>query len=359
MKETKKKLAQLREKIDSIDSLIVKLLNQRAKTVLKIGQFKKEAQTEFYSPEREQEIYKKISLLNTGSFPVESLKAVYREIMSASLSLEAPLKIAYLGPEATFTHMAAIAKFGYSTTYVPVKSIRDTFTEVECDRADYGVVPIENSTEGVVNHTLDMFVESDLKICAEILLRISHHLMSPTVDVNNLKKVYSHPQSFAQCRDWIENNLPKVELIEVYSNAKAAQLAAKEPYSGAIAGEIAARLYNLKIIARNIEDNPDNYTRFLIIGEKSSPPTGNDRTSIMFSIKDRVGALYSILQPFQKCQINLTNIESRPSKIKLWDYYFFVDFKGHIEEENIQKALRELKKYCINLKILGSYPAGG
>ncbi len=357
MGEVDKKLKEFRKKIDAIDSYIVKLLNQRAETVLKIARLKKEAQTKFYSPEREKEVYQKVTHLNAGPFPTESLKAVYREIMSASLVLETPLKIAYLGPEASFTHLAALQKFGSSTNYVPVKSIRDTFSEVECERADYGVVPIENSTEGVVNHTLDMFVDSDLKICAEILLRISHHLMSHAINLKQLAKVYSHPQSFAQCRDWIENNLPNVQLIEVYSNAKAAQLATHDSHSGAIAGELAARLYNLKIIAHNIEDNPDNYTRFLVIGKKAGSPTGSDKTSIMFSIKDRVGALYSMLRPFQKYEINLTSIESRPSKIKLWDYYFFVDFQGHIEEERVQQALTELKKYCLSLKILGSYPS--
>jgi chorismate mutase/prephenate dehydratase len=348
-------LKNLRKKIDEVDDQILELLNKRARTTLEIAKVKKKAGSEYYLPHREEEIYKRLKKKSKGPFPNKALEEVYREIISGSLSLEKPLRIAYLGPQATFTHLASMRKFGSSPTYLPVKSIADVFSEVEKGRADYGVVPIENSTEGVINYTLDMFIDSDLKVVSEILLEISHNLLSKS-SLTNIKKIYSHSQAIAQARNWMESNLPNAKIFEVSSTARAAARAAKEKNAGAIASELAAKLYNLKIVASHIEDTKENVTRFLVIGRTLSKRTGRDKTSIMFSIKDRPGALHDMLRPFAKEKINLTKIESRPSKKKAWDYYFFVDFQGHIGERKVEKALKELEKGCLFLKILGAYP---
>lgn len=350
-----KKLKSLRKRIDEIDGQILELLNKRARTTLEIARVKEREGVEYYLPHREEEIYKRLKKKSKGPFPNKALEEVYREIISGSLSLERPLRIAYLGPPATFTHLASMQKFGSSPTYLPVKSIADVFSEVERGRVDYGVVPIENSTEGVINYTLDMFIDSDLKIVSEIVLEISHNLLSKS-SLKNIKKIYSHSQAIAQSRNWVESNLPNAKIIEVSSTARAAALTAKEKNSGAIASQLAAKLYNLKIVASRIEDTRENVTRFLIIGRTLSKRTGRDKTSIMFSIKDRPGALYDMLRPFAKEKINLTKIESRPSKKKAWDYYFFVDFQGHIEDGRVKKALKELEGECLFLKILGAYP---
>jgi chorismate mutase/prephenate dehydratase len=352
-------LKELRNKIDQIDKGIVQLLNKRARLSLKIGQIKRKNKREVFAPDREKAIYRRISSLNKGPFSDFSLKSIYREIMSGSLNLEKSLTVSYLGPEATFTHLASLKKFGTSIKYKPCNSITDVFTEVERSRCDYGVVPVENSVEGMVNHTLDMFIESDLKICSEVSLNISHNLLS-NCPINKVKKVYSNPQVFGQCRLWLESNLPGRELIEVSSTTKAALYASREKdVAAAIASELAGRLYKLKTIARSIEDSQHNITRFLIIGKTLAKPTGRDKTSIMFSVKDRVGALHAMLTPFKKNNINLTKIESRPSKKKAWQYYFFVDLEGHCQEKKVTAALNSLEKGCQYLKILGSYPVEG
>ncbi|MBM3248489.1 MAG: prephenate dehydratase [Candidatus Omnitrophica bacterium] len=350
-------LQNLRKKIDKIDLGIIKFLNQRADLCLDIGRLKSKSKKGIYSPEREREILARIAKLNKGPLNNEALEAVYREIMSGSLSLEKPLKIAYLGPPATFTNLAAIKKFGSQVEYLPCHTITDIFTEVERQNADYGVVPIENSIEGAVSHTLDMFVDSDLKICSEITLEISHNLLS-NCPKNRIKKVYSNPQVFGQCRIWLETNLPAVELVEVTSTTKAAQISAHTKDSACIASILAAKQYGLKVVAKDIEDNPHNITRFLVIGQEDVPKTRYSKTLIMFSIKDKVGALHDMLVPFKKYKINLTKIESRPSKKKAWDYYFFVDLAGHRLDKNVQKALSELEEKCKFLKVLGSYPVG-
>ncbi len=350
-------LKTLRQQLDALDGQIIKLLNQRAALTLKIGKIKAKNKISVYAPDRERQIYERISQLSKGPLPTRALKAIYREIMSGSLSLEKSLNIAYLGPAYTFTHLAALKKFGSVVNYIATNSISEVFAEVEKGRADYGVVPIENSTEGAVSHTLDMFVESDLKICSEILLEISHNLLSLS-PINKIEKIYSNPQVFGQCRMWLESNLPKVELIEVSSTTKAAELASKDKTAAAIASSLAAEHYGLKIIARSIEDSLHNVTRFLIIGRTEALPTKNDKTSVMFSIKDKVGALHDMLVPFKKYGINLTKIESRPSKRKVWEYYFFVDMNGHHCQPGVSKALNELEKNCSYLKILGSYPTG-
>jgi len=353
-------LAELRRKIDKIDEQLLKLLNQRAKIVRQIGKLKADKQVQPLAPEREREIYDRLERLNKelgAHFPQEGVALVFREIISASRSLEAPLQVAYLGPPATFTHMACMQHFGLSTGYVPVGSIREVFNEVERGRAQYGVVPIENSTEGVVNHTIDMFIDSPLKISGEVLQEVTHHLLSQSGKMDKIKRVYSHPHAIAQCRGWLEANLPGVPAREVYSTARAAELCKEEPAAAAIASELAARMYGLQVVKRRIEDNPNNFTRFLVIGLQSTPPSGHDKTSLMFSIKDRIGALYDMLRIFAEHGINLTKIESRPSKKKAWEYVFFVDLEGHADDPTVGRALDALKGQCLFIKILGSYPA--
>jgi chorismate mutase/prephenate dehydratase len=350
-------LKNLRKKIDALDAKITDLLNLRAKITLVVAKQKEKSGMSIYSPDREREVLRKISMENKGPLANRALESIYREIMSASLSLEKRLKVAYLGPAATFTHLAALKRFGSQVEYIACNSISDVFLEVERGTADYGVVPIENSIEGAVSHTLDMFVDSDLKICAQIILDVSHNLLSNYAK-GKIKRVYSNPQVFGQCRIWLQENLRGVETIEVSSTTYAAQIAAKEKYSACIASLLAAEVYKLKVVVRDIEDSAHNITRFLVIGKAEAGRTGKDKTSIMFSIKDRVGALHEMLVPFKKYRINLTRIESRPSKRKAWDYYFFVDLEGHCNDAGVKKALGELENKCKFLKILGSYSIG-
>lgn len=345
----------LRKQIDILDKKLVEILNRRAYLSKKIGEIKKQLNKSIYAPDREKEILQRVKTLNKGPLANESLTNIYKQIISGSYALEKKLKVSYLGPEATFTHLAALEKFGTNVEYLPCNNITDVFLLIERNEADYGVVPIENSIEGAVSHTLDMFIDSDLKICSEIVLDISHNLLAKCT-INRIKKIYSNPQVFGQCRIWLQTNVPNAELIEVSSTSKAAQLASKEKNAGCIASVLAAKVYNLKILAEEIEDSPHNRTRFLVIAKNDVGQTGDDKTSIMFSIKDRVGALHDMLVPFKKYNINLTKIESRPSKKKAWDYYFFLDLAGHRFEPKIKKALEELDKKCKFLKILGSYP---
>jgi len=346
----------LRRKIDSLDKKIIALLNDRTTLVLDIGKAKEKTGKAFYAPERESQIYEMLdSEAKKGVLPSHALKSIYREIMSASLSLEKPLTIAYLGPEASFTHLASLNKFGSSVSYFPASHINEVFGEVERGRADYGVIPIENSTEGAVNHSLDMFIDSDLKICSEVLFKIDHHLMSHS-DMKSIRRVYSHPQVFGQCRQWIQIHLPQAEQIMTVSTTQAAQRAEKEDGAAAIASKLAATLYNLPIHAEGIQDFAKNVTRFLVISSQISKPTKRDKTSILVSVKDKVGALYDMLLPIKKHQINMTKIESRPSKKKVWEYYFFIDFQGHVGNPKIKKMLDVMEKKVKFLKVLGSYP---
>lgn len=349
-------LKKLRKTVDTVDSEILKLLNKRARIILDIVKVKGKTKESIYVPDREKDVYKKLTSQNAGPLTNTAVKAIYREVMSSALQLERPLKIAYLGPEFTFSHLASMKKFGASIDYIACVTITDVFSEVEKGRADYGVVPIENSIEGAVNHTLDMFIDSDLRICSEIYLEISHNLLSNETDKKKIKKVYSHPQVLGQCRIWLESNLPKAELIEVSSTTKAAEIAAKEKGSACIASQSAAGKYGLKILYKSIEDSTYNVTRFLVIGRTDAKPTKEDKTSIMFSVKDRSGALHDILVPFKKYKINMTKIESRPSKVRAWEYYFFVDLEGHYLDKKVNNALKELKKHSSYMKILGSYP---
>ena len=303
-------------------------------------------------------IFERLAKLNQGPVPDEAMQAIYREIMSCSLSLEKSLNIAYLGPEATYTHQAAIRKFGQSLLYSPQKTIKDVFSEVEKDRADYGVVPIENSTEGVVTHTLDLFVESSLKIVAQIVMPIQHCLVRNNRRTK-IRKLYSHPQALAQCRVWLQQNMPSVEIIEASSTTRAAEMAASEKSSAAIAGSLAAQRYDLQIVDHNIQDNASNATRFFVLGRKCSPSTRNDRTSLVIGIEDKVGALHQVMEPFRKYKLNMTKIESRPSKRKAWEYLFFIDCDGHFEDKKVANAIAELDHMSRFVKILGSYPNAG
>ncbi|GBD96211.1 MAG TPA: prephenate dehydratase [Nitrospirae bacterium] len=350
-------LEKLRKKIDELDLKILELLNKRTEVVLDVGKTKQDKHLKVYSPERERAILKRLKEKNIGPFPTETLRLIYEEILSASLALQQPLKVSYLGPSATFTHLAAKRQFGSSADYIPESTIKEVFDSVSRDKARYGVVPIENSTEGVVNYTLDMFVDSDLKIAFEIMLPISHNLLSKTGKKADIKKIYSHSQARAQCRGWLESNFPGIPVIEELSTAAAAKRVSKDTSAAAVASELAASEYNLQFVEKGIEDNKTNFTRFLVIAKESLGKTGKDKTSIMFSVKDKPGALYLILRPFARHRINLTKIESRPSKRKAWEYFFFVDLEGHIDDKGVRKAINSVKKECLFFKVLGSYPS--
>jgi chorismate mutase/prephenate dehydratase len=352
------KLTDIRRKIDALDDQLLKLLNERADLVHEVGLVKRAEGAEIYAPEREEAVLRSLTEKNTqlqGRLPEKSIRAIYREIMSASLALEKDLTIAYFGPESTNTHQAARSKFGASVHYTPKTTISDVFDVVARGNADYGVVPIENSTEGAVNHTLDVFMDSELRICAQVLMKIENHLVA-NIPREKIKRVYSHPQVFGQCRNWLRQNLPHVELIEVSSTARAAELAASESDAAAITGPMAAETHGLQILAPSIQDIATNTTRFLVIGKTPSPPTGDDRTSLMFCVQDKPGALFHALEPFNRLKISMSKIESRPSKRKAWEYFFFVDIDGHATEAKVQQALEGLSQHCTFVKILGTYP---
>ena len=344
-----------RKAIDQLDARIVKLLNERTGHVLEIGAIKLKAGEEIYAPHRELAVLQRVCRLNKGPITNESLRAIYREVMSSALSLQKTMRIAYLGPEGTFTHQAAIRRFGSSLRYFPHKTITDVFNEVSKNRADYGVVPVENTTEGFVTHTLDMFVDSELKIVSQIVLPIQHCLLS-NFRKRQIKKMFAHPQALAQCRGWVQENLPRVEIIETSSNARSAELAAQEKDCAAIAGQLAAEKYQLPVLEHDIQDNAANATRFIVLGRQCSPPTGHDRTSLIISLADKVGALHRALAAFRRYRLNMTQIESRPSKRKAWEYFFFIDCDGHVTDRRVAKAIAALEQQCSFVKVLGSYP---
>ncbi len=356
MKSDKRDLDSHRKKIDDIDLEIMELLNRRTDEVIAIGKAKKAARTEFYVPKREQEVYRRLLERNKGPFPNNALKTVYREIMSASLSLEKPLRVVFLGPVATFTHQACIQHFGLSVEYMPQKEIANVFEEVEKGRADFGVAPIENTAEGVVTHTLDMFVSSNLTIFAEIMLEVSLALLNKTGRLSDVKSVSSHPHALAQCRGWLKGHLPGASISDTSSTAMAAKMASEDESVAAVSSIAAADLYNLRVLENHIEDTPHNLTRFLVVGRQNARETGDDKTSIVFAIKDAPGALYNMLEPFARRGINLTKIESRPIKTRAWEYLFFIDLDGHITQAHVSEAVSELEKLCSYIKILGSYP---
>ena len=348
-------LDDLRNQIDSLDSEIVRLLNERINVVLSIGEEKKKAGAEIYVPARERAVFDKIKRLNEGPLPEESAHAIYREIMSAALALETEMKIAYLGPEATFTHQAARNKFGVSVDYLPTATISEVFDRVQNRSADYGVVPVENSTEGAVTHTFDQFATTPLKICAEIYLPISLTLLA-NQPREEIKLIFSKQEVFGQCRSWLNANMPNVKLSPVESTTKAVQLALETPGSAAIASVMASDMYSIDVLAGDIQDIQGNTTRFLVIAPKYGPATGSDKTSIVFGVKHKVGALYDALSVFKADQINMTKIESRPSRNKAWEYYFFVDIDGHADDPKVARALEELQEHCSLMTVLGSYP---
>ena len=350
-------LDDIRKEIDRIDRQLLALLNERADLVHEVGVVKKRDGLQIYAPEREEALLRKLVEMNEGRLPEKSVRAIYREIMSAALALEDDLKIAYLGPEGTWTHQAAIKKFGHSVEYSAQPNFAEVFDQVSRRRADYGVVPIENSTEGAVSHTLDLFVDSPLHICAQILLRIENGLMA-AIPRDEIRTLYSHPQVFGQCRNWILRHFPDADLVEVSSTTRAAEIAREKAAEGAAAlgGPLAAELNGLTLLEECIQDRATNTTRFLVIGEKTCPSTGNDRTSLLFAIHDRPGSLVRALQAFEHFDINMSKIESRPSKRKDWEYVFYVDLAGHCEDDKLRDAISELEKHCSIVKILGSYP---
>lgn len=350
-------LEDLRVQIDSIDTQIIRLLNDRADVVHEIGLIKKREGLEIYAPEREEKLLR--SLVGKGEggrLPEESIRAIYREIMSAALALEEDLKIAYLGPPGTWTHQAAIGKFGHSVKYLPQPGFAEVFEQVERRLVDYGVVPIENSTEGAVTHTLDLFADSPLRIYGQVMLPIENNLMAKG-RFEEITQIYSHPQIIAQCRGWLSRNFRNLQPIEKSSSAAAAEIAAAEPGAAVLGGALLAELYGLQVLDRSIQDLANNTTRFLVISHKTCPPTGKDRTSVMFSVKDEPGSLHRALEPFEKFSINMSKIESRPSKRRAWEYYFFVDVAGHCDDADLADVIRQLERHCSFVKVLGSYPA--
>lgn len=353
-------LDDIRIHIDEIDGKLLDLLSSRADLVHQVGEVKKRDGLQIYAPEREEALLRRLIEMNQGRLPEKSIRAIYREIMSAALALEDDLKIAYLGPEGTWTHQAAIKKFGHSVAYSAQPNFAEVFDQVVRRQADYGVVPIENSTEGAVSHTLDLFVDSPLQICAQILLRIENGLMA-SIPREQIKTLYSHPQVFGQCRNWILRSFPEADLVEVSSTTRAAQIAKEKGAEGAAAlgGALAAEMNGLEMLEASIQDRATNTTRFLVIGEKTCPPTGRDRTSVLFAIHDRPGSLVNALKAFDQFQINMSKIESRPSKRKDWEYVFYVDLSGHCEDASVHDAIEELEKHCSMVKLLGSYPDVG
>ena len=353
-------LAAVRSRIDAVDEQIHHAINERARLAQQVGISKTAAgrAVDFYRPEREAQVLRRARARNAGPLRDAEVLRLFREIMSACLAQQEPLKVAFLGPEGTFTQTAVLTHFGHSVRALPLASIDEVFHEVEAGSADFGVVPIENSSEGTVNHTLDRFLSSPLKICGEVELRIRQHLMGSMNALARIVRVCSHPQSLAQCREWLEEHLPGIEQVPVSSNAEGARRARDEKGTAAIAGDTAAEVYGLKVLAAEIEDRADNTTRFLVLGPKLFAPSGEDRTTLLVSVlhTDAPGALYRLLEPLAKHRVSLTRIESRPSRRRKWDYVFFIDFEGHVEDKHIAKALAALKKRASLFRVLGSYP---
>jgi chorismate mutase/prephenate dehydratase len=351
-------LSELRDKIDQVDAEILRLINRRASYAKEVALTKiaaGEAGT-FYRPDRESLVLRRIHELNPGPLSDHTAVRFFRELMSACLALEQPLEVAFLGPEGTFTQQAAFKHFGHAINTVPVASINEIFNSVELNKCHFGVVPVENSTEGVINHTLDRFLTSPLKICGEVEVKVHQNLMGHTENLEQITEVFSHQQSLAQCRYWLDKHLPHARLTAVASNAEAARLASVTKDAAAIAGMVAAEVYQLPVIEKNIEDEPNNTTRFIVIGQQTSSSTGKDKTSLVISTGNQPGALYKALEPFARFGIGMVNIESRPSRQGLWEYVFFIDIEGHSEDANVTEALEILKGSVSMLKLLGSYP---
>lgn len=347
-----------RDQIDQLDRDIQLLINQRAKAAQEVARIKLASDPDavFYRPEREASVLREVKTRNAGPVSDDDMARLFREIMSCCLALEQPLSIAFLGPEGTFSQTAALKHFGHAVTTLPVSTIPDIFAEVASGSCHYGVVPVENSTEGVVSHTLDTFMNSPLKICGEVDLRINHHLLSNCEQLDEIKHVYSHQQSLAQCRGWLDRHLPNAERVPVGSNAEAARIAAQEQGSAAIAGGTAAEIYELTKLATNIEDESDNTTRFMVIGKSDAGPSGYDKTSLLLSSKNESGGLHALLAPLALNGISMTRIESRPSRQGIWEYVFFIDIDGHRDDDKVASALKILADKASLFKVLGSYP---
>ncbi len=346
----------IRERIDKIDNELLELLKERVDLVKEIGKLKSRGEKNYFDPSRQADILRRLERLNKGKLHPETLKRIFLTIFSESIALEEDVKIGYLGSPGSFTHQAAIHQFGHALQQISYETIPDVFDAVQKKWTNYGVVPIENSTEGVVNHTLDMFLEFDLKIIAEILLDIKHHLISSEIQLDNIEALYSHPQAIAQCRLWIKSNLPHCKVIEVPTTSEGVLRIKKEKKAAAIGSQLSAQLYDMPILHESIQDSTNNITRFLVIGNEIPRPSEKNKTSIMLALADKVGALFEVLSVFRIFEINLTKIESRPSKKRPWEYIFFIDFEGHIKEKKIKTVLEELEKKSTLVKILGSYP---
>jgi chorismate mutase/prephenate dehydratase len=348
-------LEELRKKIDEVDNQLVELLNERARVVVKIGTLKTKIDKPVYSPDREKDVFDRISKANKGPLPDRCLVAIWRELMSGSFVLEKPLRIGYLGPAGSFSHTASMLKFGQSVEYEPLVDITSIFDEVSKGHCDLGLAPVENTKGGGVIETLDALIDSNVKICAEVQMAIHHSLLG-NCSLEKIEKIYSKPEVFAQCRNWLSATFKEAQTVPVASTARAAQMAANEPNTAAIGSTVAAELYGLRIICENIEDIANNITRFLVISKEDAKPTGEDKTAMLFSTSHKAGALSDVLDVFKRYSINMTNIESRPSKKREWEYYFFVDFLGHRTDRNIQDGLTEARKHCLQLSVLGSFP---
>ncbi len=352
------KLVEVRQQIDGLDQQIQSLITQRANWAHQVRAAKGDlkAAVEYYRPERESQILRRVLDRNEGPLSNEVLLRLFREIMSACLAQQEPLKVGFLGPEGTFSQQALHKHFGHSAQSLPLASIEEVFQEIESGHADFGVVPVENSGQGTIQSTLDMFLTSKLKICGEVELRVHQHLLSRTGRMEDIERVYSHPQSLAQCKAWLRQHLPHAEKIPVSSNAEAARRARVADDCAAIAGETAGYVYGLKVIAGPIEDRQDNTTRFLVIGREFFTPSGHDRTSLLVYVRDQPGALYNVLSPFAKYGVSMNRIESRPAHSGRWQYVFFIDVSGHIEDDNVSSAMAELGEYAADVQVLGSYP---
>jgi chorismate mutase/prephenate dehydratase len=345
----------LRARIDQIDTEVAHLLNERARLALAIGEAKKATGRAVYDPNREKAVIERVLAASQGPFPEKTLSFIYREIISACRSLEEPTRVAYLGPEATFSHAAALRRFGSASTFLPQTDVLDIFREVERGNAAYGIVPIENSIEGAVPTTLDSFSESDLVIVGEVYLEVSQNLLAKESDLGAVKVVYSHPQGIAQCRNWLRKNLPHARLDTVSSTAEAARMAANQPGVAAVGSLGAAEFYGLRVLAKSIEDIPNNVTRFFVIGRESAPVPAAPKTSLLATLKDEPGVLFRVLEPLAKRGVNMTKIESRPLKRRPWEYRFFIDVDGAPDAEPLSSAIAEMRSACMELRILGTY----
>ncbi len=346
-------LLKLRNRIDQLDEEILARLSERARCAQRIGEIK---HGNIYRPEREAQVLRRLAEVNPGPLAGEAVQRVFREIMSYCLALEQPLKVAYLGPAGTFSESASRKHFGSAPTFLPVSTIDEVFRLVECGNADYGVVPVENSTEGVVGGTLDLLLANPVSVCGEVKLRIHQHLLSKAEGIGAVKRLYSHAQSLAQCHEWLNRNLAHLPRIPVASNAEAARLASEDPESCAIAGDAAGELYGLNTLGANIEDDPKNTTRFLVIARHDAGPSGKDKTSLVFSAQNRPGAMHDLLEPLARHGVDMTKLQSRPARGGLWEYVFYVDFLGHRESPEVAAAIQELDQRAAFVKVLGSYP---